>query len=70
MICKNCGSEHDRGEGQLCFRCHVKGISFTFRGGAIKGKRGFHMTQGDWLREHMEVDSEKQLAKRTDIEKV
>lgn len=70
MICENCGSEHDREGRDLCFRCHVKGISLTLRGGAIVGRKGWNMTKGEWLREHMNADSEKELAKRKDIERV
>lgn len=67
--CTNCSTEHQR-DGDLCFRCHVKGISFSLRGGAILGNKGWNTTKGEWLREHVGADSEKQLAKRSDIEKV
>lgn len=70
MICENCGSEHDREGRDLCFRCHVKGVSLSLRGGAIVGNKGWNMTKTDWLRENMGVESEKQLTKRQDIEKV
>lgn len=70
MICENCGSEHDREGRDLCFRCHVRSVSLNLRGGAIVGNKGWNTTKSEWLRENMGADSEKQLAKRKDIERV
>jgi len=70
MICTDCGAK-DAQEGRTtCFRCRVSGVGFAFRGGAVIGRGGWNMTKGDWLREHMGTDSEKQLAKREGIERV
>ena len=64
-----CGAQAETGREE-CFRCRVSSIGFTFNGGALQGRAGFkHMTKNEWLREHLHVDSEKQLAKRNDIER-
>jgi len=69
MICDNCGSYHDREGRTLCFRCHVKGVGFGFRGGAVLGRGGWNTTRSEWLKENLNADSEKQLAKRQDVER-
>jgi hypothetical protein len=70
MICENCGRPHEREGRTLCFGCHVRGVSLNLRGGAVVGNNGWNISRTDWIRENMGVDSEKQLAKRTDIERV
>lgn len=70
MICTDCGVKPAQEGRDTCFRCRVKGVGFKLQGGAINGNSGWNMTKGDWLRENMGVDSEKQLTKRQDIEKV
>jgi hypothetical protein len=47
----------------------VSGIGFTFRGGALLGRTGFHRTKAEYLKEHLRVDSEKELAKRSNVER-
>jgi hypothetical protein len=48
----------------------VSSIGFTFNGGALQGRAGFKaMTKGEFLKEHLRVDSERELAKRTDVER-
>jgi len=53
-----------------CFRCSVLGVGFTFRGGALTSGDGFHMTKQDFLREHLGAETEKQLLKNPNVEKV
>ncbi len=64
MICPSCGSEHDATHRQQCFRCHVKGISFGFKGGAIPGRSGWNMTQGDYMREHFGTTDDRELGRK------
>lgn len=71
MICKHddCEkpAEADRDE---CFRHRVLSVGFSWKGGAVVGKNGWNMTKGDFLREHMGTDSEKELVKtRPDLGK-
>lgn len=69
MECSNCGAWHEREGKTLCFRCHVRSVSLNLRGGAVVGNKGWNISKTDWLREHMGTDSEKQLAKRQDVER-
>lgn len=69
MIPCACGKTAEAGRDQ-CFRCRVSSIGFTFNGGALQGRAGFKaMTRGDFLREHLRVDSEKELARRPNVER-
>ena len=70
MLCAECGEKPAQEGRTTCFRCRVSGVGFAFRGGAIVGRKGWNVTKGDFLREHIGSDSEKQLAKRTDVERV
>lgn len=64
-----CGKTAEPGRDE-CFRCRVLSVGFTFNGGALQGRAGFQaMTKGEFLKEHLRVDSEKELAKRTDVER-
>lgn len=63
-----CGKTAEAGSDE-CFRCRVASVGFTLRGGAFVGSGNFHKTKGEFLREHMRVDSEKELAKRPGIER-
>ena len=65
-----CGKRVTEPGREECFHCRVSTIGFAFRGGAVVGRDGFHMTKQDFLREHTGSETEKQLAKRQDIEKV
>jgi hypothetical protein len=47
----------------------VSSIGYTWRGGAREGHGQFHRTKHEFLKEHLRVDSEKQLAKRKDVER-
>lgn len=64
MICSNCGSEHDRDGRDLCFRCHVQGIRFSFHGSAQQGRKGWNRTANEWRMENFGTTSEKELAAR------
>ena len=67
MIC-HCGRNELKPGQSECYRCSKLGVGFRFRGGALTSSDGFHMTKQDWLREHLNVDYEKQLVKeRPDI---
>lgn len=66
--CADCGGVVADGR-EHCFKCRIRSVGFRLQGGAKTGSSSFHTTKGDWLREHMGTDSEKQLAKRTDIER-
>jgi len=59
--CVNCGREHHR-DSTLCFRCHVKGLSFQLRGPAMTSD--FHRTANDYRLENFGTADEKELAKR------
>ena len=64
-----CGKPVESGRAE-CFHCRVSSVGFTFNGGALQGRAGFKaMTKGEFLKEHLRVDSEKELAKRTDVER-
>ena len=64
-----CGKPTEPGRDE-CFLCRVSTVGFTFNGGALQGRAGFKaMTKGEFLKEHLRVDSEKELAKRTDVER-
>jgi len=64
-----CGKTAEPGREE-CFRCRVSSVGFTFNGGALQGRAGFKaMTKHEFLKEHLRVDSEKELAKRTDVER-
>lgn len=64
MICENCGSEHDREGRDLCFRCHVQGIRFAFKGSVMPGRKGWNRTANEWRQEHLGTTDERELAKR------
>lgn len=63
-----CGKPVEPGRDE-CFRCRVSGVGFAFRGGALVGQGGWHMTKGEWLREHVGTDNERELARRPNIER-
>jgi len=63
-----CGKPTELGRDE-CFRCRVSGVGFAFRGGALVGHGGWHMTKGEFLKEHLRVDSERELAKRPNVER-
>ena len=64
MICNHCGSEHGREGRDLCFRCHVQGIRFTFQGSAMPGRKGWNRTANEWKMESLGTTSDKELAQR------
>lgn len=63
-----CGKPVEPGRDE-CFRCRVSGVGFAFRGGALVGQGGWHMTKGEWLREHVGTDNERELARKPNIER-
>ncbi len=70
MRCQQPGCTNPAEDGRdECFRHRVLGVGFSFRGGAVLGRRGWNTTKNEWLSEHVGADSEKQLAKRTDVER-
>jgi hypothetical protein len=52
--CVTCGRTDTpiRVDGE-CFRCHVRGIAFTFTGGAFYGRERFHTTEREYLEQHV-----------------
>ena len=64
-----CGKQAEPGKDE-CFRCRVSGVGFTFRGGALVGRAGWHKTRGEHLREHLGTDNECELARRRDVERM
>lgn len=70
MICKDCGVKPAQEGRDTCFKCRVSGTGFILRGGAVLGRKGWNTTKSDWLKEHVGAESEKQLAKRQDVERV
>lgn len=70
MRCIQDGCEKEAEDGRPdCFRHRVLGVGFKLQGGAVRGRAGFHTTKNDWLREHLNVDSEKQLLGREGIDR-
>lgn len=70
MYCEHEGCPNRAEDGKReCFRHRVLGVGFAFRGGAIVGRKGWNTTKTEFLREHVGAESEKQLAKRTDVER-
>jgi hypothetical protein len=63
VICESCGSEHER-DGDLCFRCHVRGISFGFSGSVSPGRKNWNRTANEWRLEHFGTTDEKELGRR------
>lgn len=63
-----CGKFAEPGR-DTCFRCRVASVGFSWKGGALYGKDGFHTTQREFLKEHTGNEFQKELAKRTDIAK-
>lgn len=64
MICSECGAEHDREGRDVCFRCHVRGIRFGFRGSAQPGRKGWNRTATEWKLENFGTSDDRELAKR------
>jgi hypothetical protein len=56
--CATCGTTTApiRDDGD-CYRCHVRGIGFTFVGGAFYGREEFHTTKREALAEHVGEDN-------------
>lgn len=69
MICTDCGEKPTQEGRSTCFRCRVSGVGFSFRGGAIVGRKGWNTTKTEWLSEHV-GGTEKELAKNPNVEKV
>ena len=66
MTCA-CGKQAEP-DSDTCFLCRVSSVGYSWRGGAIVGRSGFHKTHREHLQEHYGVDSGKELAKtRPDI---
>ena len=70
MQCSESGCDKPVDRDGLCFRCRVKGVGVTFRGGALMGRGGWNKTYREHMEEHYGVSSGKEMAKRTDVEKV
>jgi hypothetical protein len=64
VICSNCGADHDRDGRDLCFRCHVSGIRFAFKGSVMPGRKGWNRTAREYREENFGTSSEHELAKR------
>lgn len=64
-----CGKTAEPGRTE-CFRCRVSSVGFTFNGGALQGRAGFKaMTKGEWMREHLGTDNERELARNPNIDR-
>lgn len=59
----DCGREHDR-DANECFKCHVSGIRFAFRGSAMPGRKGWNTTADEWRLKNFGTSDERELAKR------
>ena len=70
MICSDCGDKPAEEGRTTCFRCRVNGVGFAFRGGGVIGRGAWNTTRREWLSEHTGAESEKQLAKNPNIERV
>lgn len=68
MQCKEPGCSKPVDRDGYCFRCRIKDVGVTFRGGAIVGRKGWNTTTRDYHEEHFGVSSGKELAKtRPDV---
>jgi hypothetical protein len=70
VICSDCGVKPAEEGRTTCFRCRVATVGYGWRGGAVVGRNGWNITKSEWLSQNIGSESEKQLAKRTDIERV
>ena len=61
--CTDCGAFHDR-DADHCFRCHVRGIRFSFKGSAQVGRQGWNKTATDFKLENFGTADDRELAKR------
>jgi hypothetical protein len=52
--CTGCGTTIApiRADGE-CFRCHVRGIGFTYTGGGHYGRANWNQTRHEWLDQHI-----------------
>ena len=64
LTCNSCGAEHDREGRSECFKCHVQGIRFDFRGSAMPGRKGWNRTANEWKMENFGTSDDRELAKR------
>ena len=70
MGCAECGLREAQEGRDICFACKIKGVGFTWRGGALLGRRGWNKTHRDHLEEHFGVSSGAELAKtRSDVDR-
>lgn len=71
MICKHegCANTVECGKDE-CYRHRISGVGFSFRGGGVIGRNAWNTTRREWLSEHTGAESEKQLAKNPNIERV
>ena len=69
MICSDCGEKPAQEGRSVCFHCRVSSIGYNWRGGAVVGRKGWNTSKSQWLSEHMGTGSEKELAKRKDVER-
>ena len=69
MLCSDCGEKPAEEGRSTCFHCRISGVGFSFRGGAVVGRKGWNTTKSEWLSEHVGSGSEKELAKNPNIER-
>lgn len=52
-----CGASFEADEmprrGPVCFKCHVRGVSFGFRGGGTYGRKAFSATTNKEVRDEI-----------------
>lgn len=55
MICAGCGKKEAEEHTDLCFRCRVATVGFTWRGGGfVYGRKNFvSRTNAEYLNEHV-----------------
>ena len=70
QMCKTPGCNRvSEADSDICFRCRVKTVGFSFVGGGGYTRESFHeRTTAEFLRENVGGD-ERELAKRTDVAK-
>lgn len=69
MGCAHDGCDKPIDRDGVCFLHRVKGVGFSFRGGAVIGRNGWNTTRSEWLQENV-GGTERELAKNPNVEKV
>lgn len=62
MRCVTCETKTAEPDGEECFRCRIRGVGFTFRGGGGYTRESFReRTNTEFLNEHVGFDHPEQI---------